>query len=776
MWQALSKLIIRNRILLLGILAILVGFMAYQATKVEMSYDFTNAIPTDNPKYQDFQNLIQTFGEDGNRIMIGIQSDNFNNKDFFLDYKKFSEDLEKSPGIINVLDITKTVKIIEDEEHGLNVENIFKSPNAEDLNQELQEFYEQEFYKGLIYNPENNTYLLAATINDTIMASKNRSDLIESIVEKGDQFAKKHDIEIHYSGLPFIRVKTADMIQGEIGLFLGLSFLLTAIILFLFFRSFTAVITSLLTVAIGVIFSFGTLTLLGYKITILTGMIPPLVVVVGIPNCIYFLNKYHIEYGIEEAKIPALENMISKMGIVTLFTNLTTAIGFGVFFFTKSVILKEFGLVAGLNIMGLFFTSIILIPSLYSFLTVPKTKHTGYLESKWLNNLLTAFVKLSFKYRSVVYICTLIILGFTAWGIANLKSVGHIVDDLPQSNKVYTDLKFFEKNFKGVMPLEILIDTDKKYGAVSSLDILEKADELMEYMESKEEIGGGLTLTKVIKFAKQSLSDEYELPDPFEFGALRPQIISMINKRSEEQYKGVNEILNGFLNDDASIMRLSVQMADVGSQAMPYILKDIEDKAAEIFEDDENITITTTGSSVTYLEGSKFIIHSLRDSLILAFTMIVVCMFILFRDWRILSIAIVTNIIPLAITAGIMGAMGIPLKPSTVLVFSVTLGITVDVSIRFLVNFKQDILIRNNDIQRTVLRTIRETGLSIIFTSFILVAGFGVFTLSSFEGTKALGYLISLTLFLAMIFNLSLQPALLLWMHKVYKKKGKTLE
>lgn len=776
MWHILANFILKNRIVLLVMLALLTGFMGYKASQVEMSYDFTNAIPTDNPKFQDFQYLHQTFGEDGTTVMIGIQTSEAFDPNFFNDYRVLSDKMATIPGVEAVLDISKAVKIVQDNEHGLNFNPIF---TLENLEEEALFFKEQEFYKGLLYNPNTDAYLMAITINKDIMESKNRTELIDAIQSAGDEFGIAHGVEMHYSGLPLIRIKMANMVQSEIVLFLGLSFLFTALILFIFFRSITAVLVSMITVAIGVVFSFGTLALLGYKITILTGMIPPLVVVVGIPNCIYFLNKYHTEYGISGAKRPALENMISKMGIVTLFTNLTTAIGFGVFFFTKSVILKEFGLVAGLNIMGLFIISLILIPPLYSFFPAPNRKNTSYLDNKFFNKLLSTFVKLSFKFRMGVYIASFIALIISIFGILRLNAVGHIVDDLPKSDKIYTDLKFFEQHFNGVMPLEILINTHQKYGAVNSLATWEKADDLLAYLEAKDEIGGGLALTKAIKFARQSLNGgdpfDFTLPDPFEFNALRPQIISMANKRNDDQYQGADQILSRFINDSASVMRISVQVADIGSAAMPKLLQEVEEEAALIFEGDE-FDIITTGSSVTYLEGSKFIIQSLRDSLILAFGMIIICMFILFRDWRILLIAIITNIIPLGITAGVMGWANIPLKPSTVLVFSVALGITVDVTIRFLVNFKQDISERNDDIQRTVLRTIRETGLSIIFTSIILVAGFGVFALSNFEGTKALGYLTSMTLFLAMIFNLSLQPALLLWMHKVYKKKGKKLE
>ena len=749
--------------------------MAYHASKVEMSYDFTSAIPTDNPKYQDYQKFRNTFGEDGNTMMLGIQTKEFFEPAVFMDYVQLSKDIAKVKSVQNVLDVTAAVVILPDSVSKLAVKKIFPDQiEASQVDSFKKEFLELPFYKGILYNPKTEAYVMAIGIDKVTLASKERTKIINQIIALGDAFGKKHNIEMHYSGLPHIRTQMADKVQFEVKLFLFLSFGLTALILLLFFRSFTAVLTSMVVVAIGVIWSFGTIVLLGFKITLLTGMIPPLIVVIGIPNCVYFLNKYHTEYGLLKDKIPAIKSMVNKMGIVTLFTNLTAAIGFGVFAFTNSVILKEFGLVAGLNLLGLFAISLILIPAFYSFLPPPKAKHTGYLDIKWLNKVLETTVKLVFRYRKPVYFATIAIFIFSVIGMLRLQAVGHIVDDLPQSDKIYTDLKFFERNFKGVMPLEVIVDTKKKYGALTSLETWKKLDEFTNYLEDQSDIGGGLTLTKGIKFAKQGMSggdsSQYQLPDQFEFSALRPYLISTMRKRDASNPNQFNKLLNSFVDSNLQEVRISVKVADIGSKDMPILLAKMHQKADSIFDKDQ-FDLTFTGTSITFLEGSRFIINSLRDSLIWAFAMIFVCMFFLFRSWRIVLIAIITNIVPLVITAGIMGWLSVPLKPSTVLVFSVALGITVDVTIRFLVNFKQDLENNNDSIERTVLKSIHDTGLSIIFTSLILIAGFAVFAVSEFQGTKSLGYLVSLTLLLAMVFNLTLQPALLLWMHKSARKK-----
>jgi len=768
MWHRIAGFIIKFRVALLLLLLAATALMGYYASKVELSYEFTSAIPTDNPKYLAYQEFRKQFGEDGNMMVIGVQTDKFFTSDFFSSYTELIHHIEKVPAVENVLSIPGAINLFKDTATGkLKTSLIINSVPTGDVKAFKTAFQNLPFYKGFLYNPSTNAYLMAIRIDKQVLNSKNRTKVVGEILELSDAFGKQQQVEMRYSGLPMIRTVMATQVQQEMKMFLVMSLILTAVILALFFRSFVAVLTSMVVVAVGVIWSVGTITLLGYKITLLTALIPPLIVVIGIPNCVYFLNKYHSEYSKHQNKLKSLLRMVDRMGIVTLFTNLTAAIGFGVFFFTKSNLLKEFGLVAGINIMAIFVISLVFLPALFSFLPPPHTKHTSYLESGWMDKLLSTLTNWVFGHRPWIYGATIMLCIFSVAGILRLNSVGHIVDDLPKDDKVYLDLKFFEKNFKGVMPLEIMIDTKRKNGAVS-LATLQKMDELTRFLKQFPEIGHTLSITEGIKFARQAYyegdSSSFAVPNMFDAAFIQPYLRSNGDKNSM-----FNKLISAFVDSTRQKTRLSINMADIGSKRLPVLLDSIRPKAYEIF-DSSKYTVSFTGTSIVFLEGSKFIINSLRDSLILAFIMIFGCMIFLFRSWRILLISIVINIIPLLITAGIMGWAGIPIKPSTVLVFSVALGITIDVTIRFLVNFKQELSRHNDNIAATVKRTIHDTGLSIIYTSLILIAGFGVFALSEFDGTKSLGYLTSLTLLLAMIFNLTLQPALLLWMDKVLRK------
>jgi uncharacterized protein len=770
MWTSIAHFILRFRAPILIVLTILTSLMGYWASKAQMKYDLSSAIPENNTKYIEHQEFKKKFGEDGSMIVVGFTNSNFFEPTFFKKFTSWQSDLKSINGIENTLSISTAINVqkeVTDSSEKLITHPIFCDGKSFDSSK--TEFLNLPFYQNLLYNPSTNTYLTAIYLSTQALKSHRRIEIVQEIKSLTQKFAMEQKMNVHYSGLPFIRSEISESVKYEMKLILVASLLLTSIILLVFFRSFTAVISSILIVLAGVLWALGILYLMDYKISILTALVAPLVVVIGIPNCIYFLNKYHTQFALLGDKKMALISMVERMGIVTLFTNLTAAIGFGVFYFTKSQILKEFGLIAGVSIIVVFFISLFAIPAVFSYLKAPQTKHTKYLDNKYLTATLLRFEHFVVVHPKFTTAFWLIVIGISSIGISRLKSKSYIVDDLPKKNIVYKDLKYFEKNFNGVMPLEILIDAKKKNGA-TTLPTIQKIDEFVTELKTYPELSKPLSFVDAIKFARQAYYDgdstSFAIPNSFDVAFLLPYL----RKKTDTNKTQFNRLINSFVDSSKRFARISVGIEDVGSERLPIILQDIETKANTIF-DSTRYKISYTGTSIVFLEGSKFIIHSLRDSLLLALVMIVMCMIFLFRSWRIVIISILTNMIPLIITAGVMGFANIPLKPSTVLVFSIALGIAIDVTIRFLVNYKQDLEKYNYDVDATIKATIQETGISIIYTSFILAAGFIVFLVSEFDGTKALGYLTALTLFLAMITNLSILPALLVRFDK-YKKNN----
>jgi len=767
MWQSLGQFILKNRLVLLLILAGITSFMVYHARKVELSYEFVRAIPTDHPKYKAYQEFKKKFGEDGNLLVIGIQTDKLFQQNIFNDYISLQRDLRNISGIEDVISVPSAVQLVKDSvTEKLKAQPIFRDMilSQSEIDSSKNIFLNLPFYRPLLYNPDSDAWLMGVRVNKGVMNSKKRIGVVGSITKLATDFGGKTNLKIHLSGLPLIRTEMATRISNEMQWFLLASVVLSALILLLFFRSIGTMLLSLAVVITGVVWSLAFMQLLGYRINLLTGLIPPLIVVIGIPNCIYFLNKYHTAFNETGDKKKSLVEMISRMGVVTLFCNLSAAIGFAVFALTRSDVLKEFGVIAGTNIMLLFIISLVLIPVVLSYMPAPKSRHTKYLDNPTLNRWLDRLERWSLNHRKLIYGVTIVIVVAAVAGIFRLKAVGYIVDDLPKSDRIYTDLKFFERNFKGVMPLEIIVDTKKKYGVSKVFGNLEKIDTLSQYISSLPDIARPLSIIEGLKFAKQALfegdSNNYTMPTAADLPALKEYLDfkadTIANKNS------FSKLVSTFMDSAKQQARISVNMADVGSRRLPHILDSIQTRAAQIFSDTTKYKVTLTGSSVTFLEGSNFIINGLKESIMWAFLLIALCMLYLFRSVRILICSLIPNIIPLLITAGVMGWVGVPLKPSTVLIFSVALGIAIDVTIRFLVNYKQELHLHDYDLKRTVIETIHSTGISIIYTSLVLIAGFIIFCFSGFGGTKALGWLTSLTLVTATITNLVLLPAILL--------------
>nr|WP_321484618.1 MMPL family transporter [uncultured Draconibacterium sp.] len=757
MWIKLSRLILRNRILFLSVLAVITIFLGYHARKVEMSYEYASLLPKKDQAYKDYQNFVKIFGQEGNLIIVGVQDTNFFRLDHFNAWKSLCNDLKKVDGVENLLSVSNTYNLEKNkEEKKFEVVNTFPdtiSTQAE-LDKYVAEFKRLPFYRKLVYNDETDTYLLAITVNKDKMASKEREDLVAGIQKVCHNFEQKEDVKLHYSGVPYIRVVNSIKIKRELYMFSVLALLICIVVLFLFFRSFKAVFVPVLIVIVGVVWAMGMLSLFGYKITLLSGMIPPLLIVIGIPNSIYMLNKFHHEYVSHGNKIKALQRVIIKIGNATFLTNLTTASGFATFIIVKSDILRQFGIIASLNILGLFILSLLLIPIIFSFIGAPSSRHVGHLDSKLVTSIIRKLMHITQNYRQVVYFVTIGVIVVSIYGITLMKSSGYMLDDIPEDDPVYVDLKFFERNFNGLMPLEIMVDTKKPQG-VMQLSTFQKIEKLEERLAQYPELSASISLLNLLKFAKQAFYNGHE------------RYYSVPNNREKNfilQYAATGEenagLLHSFIDSTRQITRISIRVKDVGTKRMEELYTQFNADIDSIFTSDK-YDVTVTGSSIIAFKGNQYLLKNLFSSLGLAILLISTFMAIMFSSWRMVVLSLTPNIIPLIFTAAIMGFTGIPIKASTILVFSIAFGISVDNTIHFLAKYRQELNTTNWDIRKSVVIALKETGVSMLYTSVVLFFGFGIFTISNFGGTQAMGILVSLTLLVAVTSNLILLPSLL---------------
>ncbi|MEO8149395.1 MAG: MMPL family transporter [Bacteroidia bacterium] len=758
MFAAIARFILRNRILLLIIMAIATAFFAWKATKVELSYEFAKILPSTDSTYIEYEKFKSQFGLDGTVMVIGIKDSDFFRLNKFNAWCELGNNIKKIDGIEAVVSVARLINIVRnDSTHQFDIRSIAtdKLQTQAEVDSIKALIFSLPFYDNFIINKDEHAHLMAITFDNKKLNTKSRIDIVDEIKTQADAFSAKNKVELHYSGMPYIRTAISGKISHEMKLFLVLSIIVCAIILFVFFRSFTIVFFSLVVVLVGVTWSLGSIVLLGYNITALTGLIPPLIVVIGIPNSILLLNKYHTEYNRHNNQGMALSRMIQRIGLTTFLANVTTSIGFFVFYFTGSKLLVEFGLVASLNVMATYLISLVLIPIVFSFLSPPHTKQTKHLEAKRLNFILEKIDTIVRYHYRKVFAVVIIICAVSFVGMYKIKAVGYVVDDLPAKDPIYTDMKFFEENFHGVLPLEISIDTRKPNG-VLNIGTLHKINKLEKILASYPEFSKPIAIVDAIKFTNQAFNYGNEKAFTLPLSTLQLADLSGYlgrNKNNPSMFKS-------FIDSTKQMTRISVQMADIGSVKMKPLLKDLTLRVDSIFPKDQFKTVIT-GNSLNFLKGNDYLAKNLIESLFLAIILITIIMFVLFMSPRMILISILPSIVPLIITAGIMGFFDIHLKPSTILIFSIAFGIASDQTIYFLTKYRFEMK-HSSTISNAVTLTIRETGVSMIYTSIILFCGFGIFTASQFGGTASLGKLISITLLVAMLSNLILLPSFLI--------------
>ena len=764
MVRRLSNFIINNRNIFLVLILSYTLFMGYMSQFVKFNYDFSQTVPDTDEDMMYYNDFKKTFGEDGNVFAVGLKDSSIFNIEKFTLYKNYIKSLESIEGVNGVLGLP-TLQILEKNKENKNFtfKELF-SPfptSQKHLDSILSIAKNQKFYDNKITNQDNALTLLI-TINKKVLNSKKRDDLMKSLIIKSSLFESESNIKLHYAGLPYSRYMMAESVKQELSMLLLVSLIVTSIILFIFFRSYDTVIVPIIIIGIVVVWVFGTLSLLGYKITLLTGLLPPLIVVIGIPNCVYMLNYYHFSIEKIKDKKEALLNVIRTIGLITFITNLTTAVGFLVLATTDIKILTEFGIVAGINVIATFFVSIFLLPSIYLVLPAPKSEQTSYLNYSFIKYLINSFINISFNYRRPVFILSSIIISVSIYGLTKIKSVSYLIDDVPSESPLMKDLKFFEKNFSGVMPLEIVVDSKMKKG-VQNLNLLKKVNELENFLMDKDYVSSPISLVSFIKASRQAYynnnSAYYSLPNNRD----KNFILRYISDGYQNNASNEN-ISKSFVDSLGQKLRISLNVADLGSFKLDSIVNNVfRPEINKVFKNSK-AEVRLTGTTLTFIKGINFLIENLLQSMLLAFFIISVIMSLLFKNFKMVIISLIPNLIPLIFAGGIMGFFGIPLKPSSALVFSIVFGISVDYSIHFLAKFKNELI--NNSIENSITNTIKQTGKSMIFTSFILFFGFIIFAFSNFGGTIVLGVLTSIILFVAMITNLTLLPSIILRFYK----------
>lgn len=773
-WSIVSRIILKGRIPILIILGLITYFLATQMKNMRFSYTEANLLPRNHEVNIEYNKFLKIFGEEGNIIILATQDSTVFTSKKFNNWNALSKKLSTYPEVDFTVSIGDIKKLKKDTLHKrFVVEPLYKEkPKTDSEIKKIKDelFHKLPFFDNFLFNKNTGTIRTIIYIKKKIVNTKERKDFVFNVLNPTiEQFEKDNNIDVRVSGMPYIRTMNSQNIVDEIGLFVGLALGITSLIFFFFFRSFRATFITMLVVSIGVIWAFGFIGWFQYEISVLMALIPPLIIVIGVPNCIFLINKYQHEVKSHGNQAKSLQRVISKIGNATLMTNITTASGFATFIFTKSQLLNEFGIIASINIMAIFILSLLIIPIIYSFLPKPKDKHLRHLEKRWIERIVNWMENTVRHKRIAVYVSTVSLMVISIIGVYMIRVSGSLIEDMPKGKPFFKDIIFFEKEFGGIMPLEIVIDTKRKKG-VMKLSTLKRMDRLNEIIDEIPELSPSVSVLNIVKYSKQAYykgnAKYYQLPT----GQERSFILSYA-KNSDAN----SDLLNNFVDSTGRYARITTFMKDIGTDKMERIEERLQARIDKEFPKDK-FNVTMTGKALVFLKGTNYLIRNLVVSLSLAILLISLFMAWMFRSFQMIIISLIPNILPLLVTAGLMGFLGVPIKPSTILVFSIAFGISVDDTIHFLAKYRQELQANNWKVRKSVYAALRETGVSMFYTSIVLFFGFLVFIVSSFGGTKALGGLVSVTLLFAMVSNLLLLPSLLLSLEqriankKVFKK------
>lgn len=928
MWFKFSQFILRYRIAIISIIALLTAMFGYYAfTSLEMDNQFGNTLPKNSPAQDEYLKFKEMFGENKGVLVIAIQTDSLYTEENFLKWKDLGDSIAGLNGIRSVFSEADLFTINNNtKKRKFEVEPIFKDTTFQrkSINKIREQIRQVPLYDGLLYNDSTNVSLMMVSIEEAYLADQNRSHVVldAEAIALGYQstFGK-----IHFAGLPHIRIVLAKRVVNEMYIFIGLTIFVTSLLLYIFFRSLRVVLFCNIVVFTAVIWSLGSIAMMGFKISILMAMIPPLMIVIGIPDCIYLLMKFHQEFKGHGNKMKALSRVIQRVGNATFLTNLTTALGFCTFIFVNSVKLAEFGIASSLNIIGVFILSITIIPILFSFSKRPKKRHLRHLDKRFARTISSKLAYITTTHRKRIYMISAGVIVIALIGSSQMETTGNLTSDLPEGDPILKDIHFIQDNFKGAIPFEILINY-KNDARKFDPGLLKKIETVQENLKKDSTLSKSLSIVNFMKlinmayygnnpqmfklikrkdmlnlkdyvdafqkdlaqkkiiFAYQDSIREGNLSYDDSLLLISPKIakevlnyepIDTIDSLDVSPYPSHEEVASYLSKHESSkaalnaseklfpsaavglslkelidtantTLRIRMQIFDLGSYEMShkidqvsamldtvlnpnyehamtfyqnvkkgdvsyvdsifnlsnayrnnvtaalaegndslqfqfdlhpellatYYKKDNFNSLLKEAVEKEKLDYYITGVSVVVAEGTQYLISNLLTSIIFAVITIALLMALLFGSWRMVLISMIPNIIPLVVTAGLMGFMGIPLKPSTLLVFSIAFGISVDNTIQFLSRYRHQMKHRSYDKKGCIIYALSETGATMYYTAIVLICGFSLFVFSQFGGTKALGLLISLTLLIALFTNSMLVPALLFSLEKNFEKKA----
>ncbi len=742
------------------VLTIIVGIsivFAFKIKTLKFNYDFEAFFPNEDSELEVYETHRNRFEWDNEFVLLGIENKaGIFKKDFLKKIEALSTDLKN---------IRYTDRVISP----TNIKNISLSGLAP-VQKRLLHIDDESLYKEDSINIYSTPELIgsffpkdAKSISIFIKTdeglSKVKSDSLARNIEAA--FKKYHFDEVHYVGRIVAQDVYLKNLEKEFVYFLGISFVLIIIFLWLSFRSLYGVIVPIVVVIVSIFWTLGIMACLNQDLDIMTVMLPTMIFIAGMSDVVHFFSKYFEELakGTERVKIYPL--ILKEVGFPTFLTLITTVVGFLSLLFSSIVPIRDFGIYTSVGIIIAFVLTYTLLPALL-YLFTPKRLVAVHSHDNRTYNIMRKVLFWIFRHQKTIVITTCLLIALAIVGVYKIKVNNILLEDLSDSVKIKQDFMFFDKQYSGVRPLELAVEIKDKSKTVWDYDIMKQLNDVDEFLKKEYHAGFMYSPAMLAKNINKSLNDEtsgeMEFPNREDYEAVKKQLIG--NKKNKD--------IKRIITPDGHFARINGKINDVGSIVVNGQNVHFQEFLRTHINPND-IEIKITGAAHLVDRNNEYMVNNMAQGFLFSIIVIALLTYFLHRSWRMVLVFILPNFIPLLIIAGIMGFSGIELKAATSLVFSIAFGVATDDTIHFISRLKIE-LGYGKSLIYAFKRTYFETGKPILLTTFILMGGFISLMISDFQSTFYFGFLICITIIIAVMADIFLLPVLLFWILGKKKK------
>jgi len=722
----------------------------------EFEFNFEDFFPQNDPDLEFFMEFIEDFETDDNFYLIALENNNgIFDKEYLVDLDSLTKSLRNVENVREVLSLTSLAYPVMTP-FGVNMLPAVTPEDPASYEADKQALGEDERFMKTLVSEDFSSSIVNLKLRDFM-------DINESnrIVEQIDSVLATFQFdETHSLGRAKFQKEMIEMSTNEIIKSSAMAGILVLIVMLIIFRKTASVMLTMSAIGLAMLGFLFYMYAFGQAFNPMAGLFPILMIIVSTSDVIHLLSKYIDELRKGKTKQEAIKVTVRDIGMATFLTSVTTSIGFGTLLFSRLKPIQDFGLNAAAGVMIAFGVILLFCAVFFPMFSLEQLANPNKTLSFW-ERILGKWYDQTKKYKNRILIGSGLVLVLSMWGISMISTNYKLVSNLPRGKKVTADYMYFENEYAGFRPLEVAI-TVKGDRLISDYEVMQEIvkveDHVKTYDVIKNVTGYSLIFKSINKMMNGNKTEAYVFPtDSVQYNTYK--------KFAQLVPKMTSSLL---LSKDGKKTRISSRVDDIGAEEVQDRVEKINTWIAAN-TDPEIASYKLTGTAMLLDKNMFYVRESLIKGLGFAIFMVSLLMVLLFRDIRLILISIIPNLLPLLISAGILGFVGVDLEAGIAIVFAIAFGIAVDDTIHFLSKYKLE-RGKGKSVDQALEVTFKETGKAIIITSIILFFGFLVLFFSIHPPSRSIGILIAVTLVTALVADLYLIPILIRMMIKKEKE------